>query len=112
VIDAAQATDAEIAAAVAVSKSGRGPVVLRDPIDGRRTSDLLINGVPYDIYRPKAGTSTTAMKRYMGTKNDQCSGIVLDISQTDLPLSAFEGMLKRVRNDGALNITEIIIVGK
>ncbi len=63
VIDAAEASDAELQAASAVAKLGRGPVVIRDPIPGRATSDLLIDATPDHIYTQRPQTRTGLLAR-------------------------------------------------
>lgn len=67
-IDAGMASDRELQIASQLSKQGRGTVVIRDPIPGRRTSDLLIEGAPYDIYirqppRIPAASSVSSQRR-------------------------------------------------
>lgn len=51
---------------------------------GGGTSDLLVNGVNYDVYTP---TTTNASRIISGiaAKKDQAVGIVLDLSQTTCP---------------------------
>jgi filamentous hemagglutinin len=111
VIDAAQATDDEIRAAVEVSRMGRGPVVIRDPIPGRPTSDLLVNGVPYDIYTPTTANANRIISA-IASKNSQASGVVLDLSRTSVTLEELGNVLARVRGAGATNIWDVIILGR
>jgi len=111
VIDATMATDAELSAASQVSKMGRGPVVIRDPIPGRPTSDLLVDGVPYDIYSPETSNPGRIISA-MAKKNSQCTGIVLDLSKSGVDVRALGDVLARVRGAGATNIQDVIILGR
>ncbi|CAB3783736.1 hypothetical protein [Pararobbsia alpina] len=89
-------------------------VVLRSPVGRRiegKTSDLLVNGVPYDVYTPQ----TASVHRIVGAiadKNSQAQGIVLDLSETSVTREQLGNLLQRVRGTGATNIQDIKIIGK
>jgi hypothetical protein len=108
-IDAAQATDRELQLASQLSKQGRGTVVVRDPIPGRPTSDLLIEGAPYDIYSPTTSNANRIISE-LAKKNRQASGVVLDLSRTSVTDAELGNVLARVRGAGATNIQDVIII--
>ncbi|WP_394821727.1 toxin TcdB middle/N-terminal domain-containing protein [Pendulispora albinea] len=111
VIQSATATDAELTAASQVAKMGRGSVVIRDPIPGRATSDLLIEGAPYDIYSPTTGNANRIISA-IANKNSQATGIVLDLRASPVDVGQLGNILGRVNGAGATNIQDIIILGR
>ena len=89
-------------------------VVLRSPVGTRAaggTSDLLVNGVPYDVYTPVTNNPNRIVSS-IANKNSQATGIVLDLSKTSVTPEQLGNVLDRVRGAGATNITDIKIMGK
>ncbi|WP_437188353.1 hypothetical protein SH668x_001797 [Planctomicrobium sp. SH668] len=88
-------------------------VTLRPPTGtrvGGGTSDLLVDGIRYDVYTPK----TSNPNRIIGgaaKKNDQAEGVVLDLSNTCVTQAQLGDVLKRIRGAGATNIKVVIIIG-
>ena len=62
-------------------------VVLRPAanIQNVRTSDLLVNGNPYDVYTPITSNASRIISA-IASKGSQASGIVLDLSQSSVKL--------------------------
>ena len=81
---------------------------------GGGTSDLLVNGVNYDVYTP----TTNNVNRIIGSmagKNSQTTGIVLDLSQTTVTAEQLGNALARVKGiieagGKTCNINDIIII--
>jgi RHS repeat-associated protein len=94
-------------------------VVLRHPVGTREeggTSDLLVNGVKYDVYTPETNSVKQIISR-MAQKNSQTSGIVLDLSKTTVTSEDLGNVLARVRGivsagEKTPNITDIVIMPK
>jgi len=108
----------EINAARYMAEQGHD-VVLRPPVGTRLdggTSDLLVNGINYDVYTPK----TSNVSRIVGgiaSKNSQTTGVVLDLSQTSATADDFANVLQRVQGSiraggKEVNITDIVIMPK
>lgn len=88
-------------------------VELRDPVGTRAgggTSDLLVDGVAYDVYTP-ISTNPNRIISAIAKKNTQASGIVIDLSKTSVTQSQLGNVLKRVQGAGATNIKDIQIIG-
>ena len=85
-------------------------VILRQPTNIGRTSDLLVNEVPYDVYTPIT-TNANRIISAIASKGSQADGIVLDLSQTTVKLQDLGNILARVQGAGAKNITDIIVIG-
>ena len=108
----------EINAATYVAQLGNN-VVLRPPIGtrgGGGTSDLLVNGIAYDVYTPTTSNPSSIISS-IAKKNSQASGIVLDLSQTTVSESDLGDILARVKgaiekNGGTCNIKDIIVMPK
>ncbi|MCP3659276.1 MAG: hypothetical protein GY830_02740 [Bacteroidetes bacterium] len=103
----------EINAAKYMSKKGYN-VHLRNPIGTRasgHTSDLLINGITYDVYTPITKKPHRIISE-IAKKNDQAVGIILDLSATDVKLGELGNILKRVNGCGAKNIKFIEVIEK
>jgi hypothetical protein len=81
----------ELDAADEMARRGNS-VVLRtaDPKAGRM-SDLLVNGTPYDVYTPEAGTSVRNVLSNTASKWTQVNGggVVVDLRNTGLSASDF-----------------------
>ena len=106
----------EIRAAEYMKSLGNN-VTLRMPQGTRAsggTSDLLVNGVKYDVYTP----TTSNPDRIIGAiadKNSQATGIVLDLSQTSVTVQDLGNILSRVKGSveaggKTLNITDIVVL--
>jgi len=95
-----------------LAKKGHN-VVLRLPVNiqGVRTSDLLVDGIPYDVYTPKTINPNRIISA-IAKKNSQAQGIVLDLTETEVTISQLGNVLERVQGAGATNIHDIIIIGK
>ncbi|URC11763.1 RHS repeat-associated core domain-containing protein [Flavobacterium sp. B183] len=106
-------SESEVAAAKFMEGQGNN-VVLRIPQGTRAgggTSDLLVNGVAYDVYTPTTNNVNRIISS-MASKNSQTTGIVLDLSKTNVEASQLSNALQRVRGTGATNITDIRIIPK
>jgi RHS repeat-associated protein len=89
-------------------------VLLRSPIGTRaegQTSDLLVNGVNYDVFTPES-TNPNRIISAMAKKNSQTTGIVLDLSKTSVTAEQLGNILKRVQGTGAKNIKDIVVMPK
>lgn len=86
-------------------------IELRDPVNTGlgRTSDLLINGVPYDVYTPRTN-SIDRIVSAIAKKGNQATGVVLDLTETNIEAHQLENILTRVQGAGAKQITDIIIL--
>ncbi len=90
---------------------GRG----RERVDGD-TSDLLVNGINYDVYTPTT-PSISRIISAMAKKNTQTTGIVLDLSLISVTTDSLGNALARVQGSieagGPVpNITDIVIMPK
>jgi hypothetical protein len=88
-------------------------VTLRPPTGTRAaggTSDLLVDGVRYDVYTPTTGNPNRIISA-IAKKNTQAEGVVLDLSQSSVTQAQLGDALKRVQGAGATNIKNIIIIG-
>jgi hypothetical protein len=89
-------------------------VILRSPQGTRaegKTSDLLVNGVNYDVYTPESASPDRIISS-MAKKNSQTTGIVLDLSKTSVTVEQLGNVLKRVQGTGAKNIKDIVVMPK
>ena len=94
-------------------------VVLRPPIGtraGGQTSDLLVNGINYDVYTPTT-SNPSAIIRAITKKNTQTTGVVLDLSNTTVTANDLGNILARVKgaiekNGGTCNINDIVVMQK
>ncbi|WP_379138279.1 RHS repeat-associated core domain-containing protein [Paenibacillus sp. sgz500958] len=108
----------EISAAKYMQQLGN-KVVLRNPVGTRAgggTSDLLVNGMNYDVYTPTTNNVSRIISA-MASKNSQTTGIVLDLSQTSVTAEQLGNALARVRGSISAagktpNITDIVIFSK
>jgi hypothetical protein len=105
-------TQSEMDAASKLSAYGND-VMIR-PASGRgRLSDLVVNGNPYDVYTPQGGTLDSIL-RNAASKNTQATGIVIDILNARSLFGGYSEarILTRIRELGAKNIQDIIILGR
>lgn len=100
----------ERGAAEALAGQGRS-VVLREASGVGPTSDLLIDGIPYDVYTPTTGNLDRIVSA-IASKGSQVNGggIVLDLSKSPLTGVDQAALLARVQGVTS-NISDIIIVG-
>jgi filamentous hemagglutinin len=68
-----------------------------------------VGGAPYDIYTPTTSNPNRIISA-IANKNQQASGIVLDLSRTSVTEEQLGNILKRVQGAGATNIQDVIIV--
>jgi hypothetical protein len=111
-VTAASPSASELAAAEHMAGLGRN-VNLRDPVGERAgggTSDLLVNGVPYDVYTPISANPNRIISA-IAKKNDQATGIIVDLSNSPVTAEQLGNVLDRVNRAGATNITDIVIIG-
>lgn len=74
-------------------------VTLRIPTGtraGGKTSDLVVNGKSYDVYTPINNNPGRIISE-MAKKNRQTTGIVLNLSRTNVTASELGNVLNRVR---------------
>ena len=100
----------EQGAAETLAAQGRN-VVLReaDPAAGR-TSDLLVDGVPYDVYTPTT-SNVSRIVSAVASKGSQVrgGGIVIDLSKSPITPEELGNILPRVQ--GITNqISEIVVI--
>lgn len=91
-------SQSELQVAHYLAKQGH-EVILRPPSGTRYeggTSDLLVNGIPYDVFTPKTHHINRVVSA-IAKKNSQAEGIVLDLTQTILTSSDFVNLLERVQ---------------
>lgn len=102
-------TQSEMDAAVLPQQWGNN-VILRPATGQGRVSDLLVNGLPYDVYTPQAGTSMDNVLRAILAKDSQAQGVVLDLRNIGGKGYTEDGILTRLRELGASNINDIVFV--
>lgn len=89
-------------------------VVLRSPVGTRAdggTSDLLVNGIPYDVYTPETSNLNRIVSAIV-KKNSQTAGVIVDLRESSVSPSQLSNVFQRVRGAGATNIVNIEIIGK
>jgi hypothetical protein len=103
----------ELNAARLLASEGNN-VILRIPTGTRAaggTSDLLVNGVRYDVYTPNSSSANRIISE-LAKKNSQATRLILDLSNSSVRIEDLRNVLARVRGAGATNITEIRIIGR
>jgi len=103
----------EVAAAEYMQSLGHN-VLLRSPTGTRAagaTSDLLVNGVNFDVYTPTTNNASRIISA-IAKKNSQTTGVVLDLSQTTVTAKQLGNVLGRVQGSGASNIKSVVIMPK
>ncbi|MFJ3410377.1 CdiA C-terminal domain-containing protein [Pseudomonas protegens] len=76
---------------------------MRRPVGTRaegKTSDLLVNGVSYDVYTPATGNADRIISA-IAKKNTQAEGVVLDLSRRTVTREQLGDVLRRVNGSGA-----------
>ena len=104
-------SESEKRAAQYMSNLGNN-VTLRVPKGTRAdgcTSDLLVNGINYDVYTPIT-TNPDRIISAIAAKKDQATGIILDLSQTSVTIEQLGNIKARLLGKGINNITDIIIL--
>lgn len=118
VVEGGNYSASEVKAAEYVRDLGND-VTLRPPTGTRAgggTSDLVVNGINYDVYTP----TTSNPSRIIGAiaeKNSQTTGVVLDLSKTSVSAKDLGDILSRLKGivesgGKTLNIKDIIIMPK
>ncbi|MEE4160829.1 hypothetical protein V2I75_26430 [Pseudomonas viridiflava] len=95
-------TQSEINSAYYMAAQGK-KVELRSPVGTRaegNTSDLLVDGVRYDVYTPTTGNAARIISA-IAKKNTQTEGIVLDLSKSSVTREQLGDVLRRVNGSGA-----------
>lgn len=118
IIEGGDYSQSELDAAKYLADQGND-VVLRPPSGTRAngdTSDLLVNGINYDVYTPITDNSNNII-RNMTSKNSQTVGIVLDLSETSVVADDLGNILARItgaieKNGGTCNIKDVIVLPK
>ncbi|MEV7618109.1 RHS repeat-associated core domain-containing protein, partial [Streptomyces sp. NPDC089799] len=100
-ITAKNPSASEVSAAEHMASLGK-KVELRDPVGtraGGQTSDLLVDGVPWDVYSP-VSTNPKAIINKVAKKHSQVhgGGVIVDLSGTGLSASEFDGALVTVNS--------------
>ncbi|WP_434986239.1 hemagglutinin repeat-containing protein [Pseudomonas protegens] len=106
-------SQSEINSAYYMAAQGK-KVELRRPVGTRaegKTSDLLVDGVSYDVYTPTTGNADRIISA-IAKKNTQAEGIVLDLSRSTVTREQLGDVLRRVNGTGAKKINDIVIIGK
>lgn len=98
-VSAANPSASEVAAAQHMAARG-GNVVLRDPVgtrSGGMTSDLLVDGVAWDVYSPTSQSINNILTN-VAKKHSQVNGggVIVDLSGTGLSAGQFGNALGRV----------------
>jgi Contact-dependent growth inhibition CdiA C-terminal domain len=104
-------SDSERFAAEELRRAGR-EVVLREATGRERTSDLLVDGIPYDVYTPRTSNINRIVSA-ISSKSSQVrgGGVVLDLTHTVLTKEDMTSVLPRVRGV-TTSVSEIIVIGE
>jgi hypothetical protein len=89
-------------------------VVLKPPVGPRSpaggTADLLVDGIPYDIYRPRTSSADRIISA-VASKGDQAQGVVLDLSETTVTAEQLGDIVMRVRRTRS-RLRHVIVLGR
>jgi filamentous hemagglutinin len=88
-------------------------VTLRPPSGTRAgggTSDLLVDGKPYDVYTPTTSNPDRIISA-IAKKNTQAEGVVLDLTGSSVTRAQLGNVVARVQGAGATKITNVVIIG-
>ncbi len=90
---------------------GGDTVVLREATGVGRTSDLLVNGVPYDVYTPETGNIDRIVSA-VSSKGSQVQGggVIIDLTDSPLTTAQLGDILPRVQGVTS-QISDIKVVG-
>jgi filamentous hemagglutinin len=111
IVDGGNYSESELNAARTLAGQGYD-VVLRPPVGTRvdgGTSDLLINGVRYDVYTPDSSNPNTIFEN-MIKKNNQAVGLFVDLTNTTVTPEDLGGanVVSVLNASGASNIIDVI----
>ncbi|MER7606968.1 DNRLRE domain-containing protein [Nocardioides sp. NPDC127503] len=110
-VTAANASASELRAAEHMSSLGRN-VELRDPVGARgtATSDLLVDGLQYDVYTPTSSNPNSII-RAIAKKGSQVQGggVVLDLSQTSVTRADLGDIMARVANSTS-RVSDVVVL--
>ncbi|MFG1610898.1 RHS repeat-associated core domain-containing protein [Actinoplanes sp. NPDC049265] len=102
-VSAANPSASELAAAQHMAARG-SKVVLRDPVGprGTATSDLLVDGVQWDVYTPTTGNVSRIVSS-VASKGSQVQGggVVVDLSRTSVSADQLANIQARIAGTGA-----------
>jgi Contact-dependent growth inhibition CdiA C-terminal domain len=90
---------------------GGDTVLLREATGVGRTSDLLVNGVPYDVYTPTTGNIDRIVSA-VSSKGSQVQGggVIIDLADSPLTTAQLGDILPRVQGVTS-QISDIRVVG-
>ncbi|WP_218080310.1 CdiA C-terminal domain-containing protein [Anthocerotibacter panamensis] len=85
-------------------------VILREATGTERLSDLLVNGVPYDVYTPTTGNVNRIVSA-VASKGSQVrgGGVIIDLSKSPLTPEALGNILQRVQGITS-QISNILVI--
>lgn len=94
-----------------LASQGRNVVLRQADSAAGRTSDLLVDGVPYDVYTPTTG-NLDRIASTIASKGPQVrgGGIVLDLSKSPLTASDVGDILTRVQRVTS-QVSDVIVLG-
>ena len=101
----------ERAVAQQLASQGRNVVLRQADSAAGRTSDLLLDGIPYDVYTPTTGNIDRIVSS-IASKGSQVrgGGVVLDLSKSPLTPSDVGNILPRVQGVSS-QISDVIVLG-
>lgn len=72
---------------------------------------MLVDGVNYDVYTPNTNNPDRIIS-HIAAKKDQASGIVLDLSKTNVTQEQLGNILERLKGKGVTTITDVKVMPK
>lgn len=111
IVQGGKYSESEINAANYMKDLGND-VTLRPPTGTRTnggTSDLIVNGVNYDVYTPTTSNPDRIISA-IAAKKDQAVGIVLDLSQTNVTAEQLGDIMARLIGKGVTTIKDVLIM--
>ncbi|MEV6242971.1 RHS repeat-associated core domain-containing protein [Lentzea sp. NPDC051838] len=111
-VSAAKPSAAELRGAQEMAARGND-VVLRDPVGTRKdgdTSDLLVNGVRWDVYSPKTGNADRIVSA-VASKGSQVhgGGVIVDLSRSSVTADQLANIEARVFGTGG-RVGQIVVL--
>jgi hypothetical protein len=111
-VTASRASASEVRAAEFMAARG-GRVVLRDPVGARGaggTSDLLVDGVQWDVYSPTTG-NPNAIVSAVARKGSQVpgGGVIVDLSGSSVVAGQLGNLGARVAGSGS-RVGQVIVM--